>query len=78
MELSSYKVIKAEFQNYYTSTQNCLVDHFGNPIRKDYENKEQSDIITYLRSDAKVLEIGGRFGVVSSVINTILENKTNN
>lgn len=52
-----------------------LVDYYDNPIRENYEIQEQLDIKNYLCSDAKVLEIGGRFGVVSCVINSILKNK---
>lgn len=53
-----------------------LIDHFGNFIPEGYEADEQTDIDAYLPEHAKVLEIGGRFGVVSCKINSILKDKT--
>jgi FkbM family methyltransferase len=53
-----------------------LLDHLGSPILYPYEEQEQQDIRQYLSKTAKVLEIGGRFGVVSCVINSLLENKS--
>jgi FkbM family methyltransferase len=42
-----------------------------------YENNERSLIKKYLNSNSKVLELGGCVGVVSNVINDILNNKSN-
>ncbi|MBU79555.1 MAG: hypothetical protein CMD29_05480 [Flavobacteriales bacterium] len=42
-----------------------------------YENNERRLVKTYLDSNSSVLELGGCVGVVSNVINNILENKSN-
>ena len=52
-----------------------LVDRFGDFIPSDYDEQIRLDIIKYMSDCAKILEIGGRFGVVSCVINFILKNK---
>lgn len=53
-----------------------MKDHFGGMIPKAYEQQERRDVEKYLPRDAKVLEIGARFGVVSCTINAKLDDKT--
>ncbi len=54
-----------------------LLTHAGTPLRGWYEEQEREDVATYLDPDAKVLEIGARFGTVSCTINAKLNVKTN-
>lgn len=57
-----------------------FVDEYGNVINVlDYERPEQVLNAKFIHPNAKVLEIGGRYGVASGFINECLEenNKTN-
>jgi len=51
-----------------------LVDENNLPLNLEWEREEQEDIIKYLDSGSSVLELGGRYGVVSCVINKLLNN----
>jgi FkbM family methyltransferase len=41
------------------------------------EVEEQNDAMEYIRKDDIVLELGGRYGTVSTIINNLLKNKEN-
>src|SRR3972149_2993896 len=51
-----------------------LVDENNLPLNLEWEREEQEDIIKYLDSGSSVLELGGRYGVVSCVTNNLLNN----
>jgi FkbM family methyltransferase len=53
-----------------------LRDYFGGLIPDTYEKQERLDVEKYLPANAKVLEIGARFGVVSCTINHKLTDPT--
>jgi|688.fasta_scaffold29856_5 FkbM family methyltransferase len=62
------------------STNLCLeepfFDEYGNIVdSKTYEVTEQWIADTYIRSDSVVLELGGRYGLVSAKINAKLKDK---
>ena len=67
--------------SYVTTTmckKNVFMDKNGNEVNiTTYENTEQWIAETFIEEDAIVLELGGRYGVVSSVINKKLKNKKN-
>ncbi len=46
-------------------------------IANNKNNYERDDVIKFLHTDAKVLELGARYGVISCIINTILNDKKN-
>jgi FkbM family methyltransferase len=53
-------------------------DEYFNPIDVlKYETIEQLDSFIFINSNDIVLELGGRYGTVSTVINNILSNKKN-
>lgn len=53
-------------------------DEYFNPIDvSKYETNEQLDSFIFINSNDIVLELGGRYGTVSTVINNILSNKKN-
>ena len=61
-----------EYVNQYV-----LGDKQDKIIANNVNNNERDDVIKFIHTDAKVLELGGRYGQISCVINTILNNKEN-
>jgi FkbM family methyltransferase len=55
----------------YIDENNYLIDHIS------IENTEQLQANTFIRPDSVVLELGARYGTVSCVINSKLNNKKN-
>jgi hypothetical protein len=72
-EIPEYKNDEAflEFINQYTyyDENNELIDH------NTYEVEEQYQVYKFIKPDDIVLELGGRYGTVSVLINKILKNK---
>ena len=56
-----------------------IYDNNLQKIIKDFRNEifEQSLAASFLKPDSKVLELGGRTGTVTRLINKILHNKSN-
>lgn len=54
----------------------AFIDRDGNPANVEYEAEEQFLVRTYIPKDAKVLELGARYGTVSCVISDILDDPT--
>ena len=64
--------ITEDIDNYkYYNEKNELINH------KELERDEQEQAYKYIESNDVVLELGGRYGTVSAVINYKLENKKN-
>ena len=55
----------------YFAEGDTVIDH------KSYERPEQEQAYTHIRPDFTVLELGGRYGVVSCLINRLLNNPKN-
>ena len=53
-----------------------FIDREGKPVNTSYEAEEQFLVRTYLPKDARVLELGARYGTVSCVISEILDDPT--
>lgn len=74
-EMPEYEKDEAfiEFINQYTyyDEKNELIDH------NIYEIEEQYQVYKFIKPDDIVLELGGRFGTVSVLINKIIKNKKN-
>ena len=64
--------ITEDIDNYkYYNEKNELINH------KELERDEQEQAYKYIEPNDVVLELGGRYGTVSAVINYKLENKKN-
>jgi FkbM family methyltransferase len=53
-----------------------FIDRDGNPANVEYEAEEQFLVRTYIPKDAKVLELGARYGTVSCVLSDVLDDPT--
>jgi len=53
-----------------------FIDRDGNPVNVEYEADEQFLVRTYIPKDAKVLELGARYGTVSCVLSDVLNDPT--
>lgn len=53
-----------------------FVDREGQPVNVSYEADEQFLVKTFLPKDARVLELGARYGTVSCVISDVLDDPT--
>ena len=62
---------------YLTSKLNFVNENGYNVAKYFDEVVEQRIALKYIKKDDVVLELGGRYGVVSAIINSILDNKTN-
>lgn len=54
----------------------AFVDRNGNTVNIDYEKEEQMLVRQFIPKDAKVLELGARYGTVSCVISEVLDDPT--
>lgn len=50
-----------------------LLDHLGNQLPAEYEKQKRDTIVKFLKPDAKILEIGGRFGLISCTMNQMIK-----
>ena len=53
-----------------------FVDRNNEPANVEYEAEEQLLVRTYIPKDARVLELGARYGTVSCVISEVLDDPT--
>lgn len=74
INIMSYENFEDEFENFiknhiFYDENNNLIDH------KNIENDEQYQCYKYIYEDDIVIELGGRYGTVSTVINKKIKNK---
>ena len=63
---------------FYLNSKYSYVDENNNNVNRYLDEVfEQNAAYKYIKKDDIVLELGGRYGVVSGVINSILDNKKN-
>lgn len=79
--LTCHRIVTSNVHTAFNKMNEYKKPHFDeyfNPIDvSKYETNEQLDSFIFINSNDIVLELGGRYGTVSTVINKILSNKKN-
>jgi FkbM family methyltransferase len=53
-----------------------LEDQFGTPLSEDYEGAKKTILTRNIARDARILEIGARYGALSCAMNQLIDDKT--